>query len=76
MNAELPADLAEERDVFMLRLLLLLRDVDLRGLKSHHIGLHELPVFGPTLCVELYQEKTGEPVRIPLPPPAAVIWQR
>jgi integrase len=76
LNAELPQDLAEERDVFMLQLLLLLRDVDLRSLKPHHISAHDLPGYGPTLCVELYQEKTGEPVRIPLPPPAAVIWER
>lgn len=76
LSAQLPADLAEERDVFLFQLLLLLRDVDLRALKPHHVGLHELPGFGPTHCVELYQEKTGEPVRIPLPPEAADIWQR
>lgn len=76
LHAELPTDLAEERDVFLLQLLLLLRDVDLRSLRPHHISAHELPGYGPTLCVELYQEKTGEPVRIPLPPPAAAIWQR
>ena len=76
LHAELPQDLAEERDVFMLQLLLLLRDVDLRSLKPHHISAHDLPGYGPTLCVELYQEKTGEPVRIPLPPPAAAIWER
>ena len=76
LHAELPTDLAEERDVFLLPLLLLLRDVDLRSLRPHHISAHELPGYGPALCVELYQEKTGEPVRIPLPPPAAAIWQR
>lgn len=74
--AELPADLAQERDAFLLQLLLLLRDVDLRALKPHHVSAHDLPVYGPTLCVELYQQKTGEAVLIPLPPIAAAIWQR
>jgi integrase len=75
-TAELPADLAQERDAFLLQLLLLLRDVDLRALKPHHVSAHDLPTYGPTLCVELYQQKTGEPVLIPLPPTAAAIWQR
>jgi integrase len=74
--AELPADLAAERDAFLLQLLLLLRDVDLRQLKPHHIGPHDLPGYGPTLCLELFQQKTSEPVLVPLPPPAAAIWQR
>ncbi len=75
-TAELPADLAEERDMFLLQLHLLLRDVDLRALRPHHVSLHELPGHGPTLCVELYQQKTSEPVVIPLPPAAVAIWQR
>jgi len=76
LTAELPADLSQERDAFLLQLLLLLRDVDLRSLKPHHVSAHDLPTYGPTLCVELYQQKTGEPVLIPLPPTAAAIWQR
>ncbi|WP_151086824.1 site-specific integrase [Hymenobacter baengnokdamensis] len=75
-SAELPIDLAEERDAFLLQLQLLLRDVDLRALKPHHVSAHELPGRGVVLCVELYQQKTSEPVLIPLPPVAAAIWQR
>ena len=74
--AELPADLAAERDAFLLQLLLLLRDVDLRAIKPHHVSLHDLPGYGPTLCLELFQQKTSEPVLVPLPPTAAAIWQR
>ena len=75
--AELVDELAEERDVFLLQLLLLLlRDVDLRALRPHHVTPHDLPGYGPTPCVELFQQKTSEPVLIPLPPAAAVIWQR
>ena len=69
-------EVAAERDVFLFQMFLLLRDTDLRGLRSHHITHRELPGYGPTLCVELYQNKTGEPVLIPLPPAAADIWQR
>ena len=76
LQPELPPDLAEERDVFLFQLLLLLRDVDLRALRPHHVSQHDLPGYGPTPCVDLYQEKTGEPVRIPLPPAAAAIWER
>lgn len=74
--AELPTDLAEERDMFLFQLLLLLRDVDLRALRPHHVTSHEVPGFGPTLCVELFQQKTSEPILIPLPPAAALIWQQ
>ncbi|MFD1873876.1 phage integrase SAM-like domain-containing protein [Hymenobacter bucti] len=73
---DLPTDLLAERDAFLLQLLLLLRDVDLRALKPHHVSAHDLPGHGPTLCVELYQQKTSEPVLVPLPPAAAAIWQR
>lgn len=76
LRAELPADLASERDAFLFQLLLLLRDVDLRALKPHHISPHDLPGYGPTPCLELFQQKTSEPVLVPLPPTAAAIWQR
>jgi integrase len=76
LTAKLPAHLVQEHDAFLLQLLLLLRDVDLRALKPHHVSAHDLPTYGPTLCVELYQQKTGEPVLIPLPFTAAAIWQR
>jgi len=76
MTAPVEEEVAAERDVFLFQMFLLLRDTDLRGLRRHHISPRELPGFGPTLCVELYQNKTGEPVLIPLPPTAAGIWQR
>lgn len=75
-TAELPTELAQERDAFLLQLCLLLRDADLRALKPHHVSPRELPGIGAVLCVELYQQKTSEPVLIPLPPLAASIWQR
>ena len=73
--ADLAPDLLAKRDAFLFQALLL-RDTDLRALKPHHVSAHELPGHGPTLCVELYQQKTSEPVLIPLPPAAAAIWQR
>ena len=75
-GAEVADELAEERDAFLLQLLLLLRDVDLRALRPHHVTPHDLLGYGPTPCVELFQQKTSEPVLIPLPPAAAAIWQR
>ncbi|MGI4738485.1 MAG: hypothetical protein ACRYG7_25230 [Janthinobacterium lividum] len=71
----LPPHLDRQRNVFLLQIMLLLRDSDMRALKPHHAQLRELPGYGPTLCIELYQQKTGEPVLIPLPPLAAAIWQ-
>ncbi|MDO7850409.1 phage integrase SAM-like domain-containing protein [Hymenobacter convexus] len=76
MDASVEGQVDAERDVFLFQMFLLLRDTDLRGLRPHHVSPRELPGYGPTLCVELYQNKTGEPVLIPLPPAAAVIWQR
>ena len=75
-GTEVADELAEERDAFLLQLLLLLRDVDLRALRSHYVTPHDLPGYGPTPCVELFQQKTSEPVLIPLPPAAAAIWMR
>lgn len=69
-------NLALERDAFLLQTLLSLRDVELRALRQHHVSDHYLPNFGEVPCVALYQEKTGEPVYIPLPEPARAIWQR
>ncbi len=75
--AELPpGPVSEERDVFVFQTLLLLRDIELREMKPHHVSEVDLPGVGPTLCAELYQEKTGEPVLVPLPPPAAAAWRR
>ena len=72
LAAPIEEEVAVERDVFLFQMFLLLRDTDLRGLwPPHHVGLRELPGYGPTLCVDLYQKKTGEPVLIPVPPAAA-----
>jgi integrase len=71
----LPPQLDRQRNVFLLQIMLLLRDSDMRALKPHHAQLRELPGYGLTLCIELYQQKTGEPVLIPLPPLAATIWR-
>jgi len=54
---------------------LLLRDSDLRQLQPHHISEQDLPGLGKTLVLEFYQKKTGDEVRLPLPPLAASIWQ-
>ncbi|MGI4875249.1 MAG: hypothetical protein ACRYFX_29175 [Janthinobacterium lividum] len=75
IKAELPPHLARDRDVFLFQLLLLLRESDLRGIKPHHVQYRELPGYGLTLCAQLYQQKTGEPVLVPLPPLATTIWQ-
>lgn len=74
--AGLPAHLQRELDVWVFQVLLLVRDSDLRGLLPHHVREIDLPRYGPTLCAELYQQKTGEPVRLPLPPAAAAIWKK
>lgn len=74
-SAPLPPHLDRDRNVFLFQVLLLLRESDLRALKPHHAQLRDLPGYGPTLCLELYQQKTGEPVLIPLPPLALTIWQ-
>ena len=72
---EQPA-LEVERDMFLLQTLLLLRDSDLRQLRPHHVSPVELPGLGPVLVMSLRQAKTGDEVRLPLPPLAAAIWRR
>ena len=74
-RAVLPPSPARERDLFLLQMLLLLRESDLRALRPHHVRQVELPGWGLQWCAELYQEKTGEPVLVPLPPLAVTIWQ-
>ncbi|MGI4867489.1 MAG: hypothetical protein ACRYFZ_26455 [Janthinobacterium lividum] len=74
-RAPLPPHLDRDRNVFLFQILLLLRESDLRALKPHHAQLRDLPGYGSTLCIELYQQKTGEPVLVPLPPLALTIWQ-
>lgn len=63
-------------DLWIFQTLLLLRDSDLRAIKPHHVRELDLPRYGPTLCLELHQKKTMEPVFLPLPPLAAAIWRR
>ena len=55
---------------------LLLRDSDLRQLKPHHVSEQPVPGHGRMLVLEFHQQKTGDEVRLPLPPLAAGIWQR
>lgn len=73
---DLLPDLAIERDLFVLQTLLLLRDSDLRQLRAHHIEPVPLPGYGPVPVATFRQAKTGDEVRLPLPPAAAAIWER
>ncbi|TGE23496.1 phage integrase SAM-like domain-containing protein [Hymenobacter metallicola] len=68
--------LERERERMLFQTLLLLRDSDLRRIKPHHITEQELVGFGRLHVLEFYQKKTGEEVRLPVPPPAVDIWQR
>lgn len=72
----LPADVAEERDLFLFQTFLLIRDSDLRQLRAHHVQPVELPGRGAVPVLTFRQAKTGDEVRVPLPPEAARIWQR
>jgi integrase len=72
---EQPA-LEQERDMFLLQTLLMLRDSDLRQLRPHHVTTLDLPGVGPTPVLSIRQVKTGDEVRLPLPPLAAEIWSR
>lgn len=65
-----------ERDMFLLQTLLLLRDSDLRQIKAHHVAPMELPGVGEALVLSMRQVKTGDEIRLPLPPLAAAIWRR
>jgi len=68
--------LEQERDMFLLQTLLMLRDSDLRQLKPHHVTTLDLPSVGPTPVLSIRQVKTGDEVRLPLPPLAADIWAK
>nr|WP_262905418.1 phage integrase SAM-like domain-containing protein [Hymenobacter nitidus] len=68
--------LERERERMLFQTLLLLRDSDLRRIKPHHITEQELVGFGRLHVLEFYQKKTGEEVRLPVPPAAVAIWQR
>lgn len=68
--------LAQERDMFLLQTLLLLRGSDLRQLRPHHVSELDLPGVGKVLVLGIRQAKAGDEVRMPLPPLAAAIWVR
>jgi integrase len=68
--------LAQERDMFLLQTLLLLRDSDLRQLRPHHVSELDLPGAGKVPVLSIRQAKTGDEVRLPLPPLAAAIWAK
>jgi hypothetical protein len=68
--------IVQERDMFLLQTLLMLRDSDLRQLKPHHVTTLDLPGVGPTPVLSIRQVKTGDEVRLPLPPLAASIWAK
>ena len=72
---EQPA-LEKERDLFLFQAMLLLRDSDLRQVRPHHITAMQLPQVGQVLVLSLRQVKTGDEVRLPLPPLAAAIWEK
>jgi nucleotide-binding universal stress UspA family protein len=63
----------QERALFQTQLLL--RDSDFRQLRAYHITEQELAGVGRVLVLEFHQKKTGDEVRLPLPPLAAAIWQ-
>lgn len=67
--------LVQEQQRVAFQAQLLLRDSDLRQLKPHHVSEQELPGRGKVLVLEFYQKKTGDEVRLPLPPLAAAVWQ-
>lgn len=56
--------LEQERDLFLLQTLLLLRDSDLRQLRPHHVAELELPGAGRVLVMSIRQAKTGDEVRL------------
>ncbi|MGI4738097.1 MAG: hypothetical protein ACRYG7_23255 [Janthinobacterium lividum] len=64
-----------ERDMFLFQTLLL-RDSDLRQLRSHHVSELDLPGVGPVPVLSIRQAKTGDEIRLPLPPQAAAIWTK
>jgi integrase len=69
-------ELEIERDLFLLQTMLLLRDSDLRQLRPHHVTEMELPGVGLVPVLSIRQAKTGDEVRLPLPPQAAAIWRK
>jgi integrase len=68
--------LEQERELFVFQTLLLLRDSDLRALRTHHVEELALPGCGVVPVLTFRQQKTGDEVRLPLPPAAAAIWEK
>ena len=67
-------DLRAEAALFTFQALLL-RDSDLRAVRPHHVVPVDLPGYPATPVLTFRQAKTGDEVRLPLPPAAAAIWQ-
>lgn len=73
---DLSPEIEQERDLFVFQAMLLLRDSDLRALRPHHIQPVVLPGCGQVPVLTFRQAKTGDEVRLPLPPAAVAIWER
>lgn len=67
--------LRREQERLLFQALLLLRDSDFRQLRAYHVTEQELAGVGRVLVLEFHQQKTGDEVRLPLPPLAAAIWR-
>ncbi|QKG56972.1 site-specific integrase [Hymenobacter sp. BRD128] len=68
--------LVQEQQRVLFQAQLLLRDSDLRRLQPHHVSEQDLAGVGRVLVLEFHQKKTGDEVRLPLPPLAAAIWRQ
>jgi integrase len=67
--------LQREQERVLFQAMLLLRDSDFRQLRAYHVTEQELAGVGRVLVLEFHQKKTGDEVRLPLPPLAAAIWR-
>jgi hypothetical protein len=65
--------LQREQERVLFQAMLLLRDSDFRQLRAYHVTEQELAGVGRVLVLEFHQKKTGDEVRLPLPPLAAAI---
>jgi integrase len=67
--------LRREQERMVFQTMMLLRDSDFRQLRAYHVTEQELAGVGRALVLEFHQKKTGDEVRLPLPPLAAAIWR-
>jgi integrase len=67
--------LQREQERVLFQAMLLLRDSDFRQLRAYHVTEQEMAGVGRVLVLEFHQKKTGDEVRLPLPPLAAAIWR-